>query len=306
MAGLALGAAVVPEARAFAQRADLEQMELVVNANQPVTMTINEMPVEVIVAPDAISVPTVNADAAARLGLEPSMIGYVYVIGATRLLFRTDTVRYHTHGGTFRRRTAFSQAQVIDGADVLAGPTTFPFARTVIQMRAPQAEDRPLTFAIAPDMGRSQSGPSLQVGDRTIFVAFNLTRAESLVSATGGKWIADATGGWLSGEAREIPVLYGVERPVRPLTLSAPLMLGELEIRNLAVRVSDMGDASGLTDEAPPEPDPNEIVVTGDSGREVPMQRLYIGLDTIGHCASITFDREAETVTLMCPPQPPV
>ena len=48
----------------------------------------------------------------------------------------------------------------------------------------------------------------------------------------------------------------------------------------------------------------NEIVVTGDSGRKIPRQGLYIGMDSIGHCASITYDFEEETITLMCPDQP--
>lgn len=81
-------------------------------------------------------------------------------------------------------------------------------------------------------------------------------------------------------------------------------MLGDLEIRNLAVRVSDLGNAKGIAEGPLPEQDPNEIVVTGDSKRKVPNQRLYIGMDTIGHCASITYDFEAGTVTLMCPDLP--
>ena len=48
----------------------------------------------------------------------------------------------------------------------------------------------------------------------------------------------------------------------------------------------------------------DEIVVKGDSKRKIPHQRLYIGMDTIGHCASLTYDFEAGTVTLMCPNQP--
>lgn len=98
--------------------------------------------------------------------------------------------------------------------------------------------------------------------------------------------------------------MYGVSRPIRPLALTRPLMLGDLEVRNIAVRVSDMGSSQGIAEGPAPEQDPNEIVVTGDSKRKIPSQRLYIGMDTIGHCASISYDFEAGTVTLMCPPQP--
>lgn len=44
--------------------------------------------------------------------------------------------------------------------------------------------------------------------------------------------------------------------------------------------------------------------MTGDSERKVPNQRLYIGMDSIGHCASITYDFAASNVTLMCPARP--
>ena len=153
-------------------------------------------------------------------------------------------------------------------------------------------------------MGRSQTGTVIDVGGNPVYVAFSFDRPESMVSATGGQWIADAYGGWFDGEPRETRILYGVDRPVRPLSLGTPLMLGELEIRNIAVRVADMGDASGIAEGEAPSADLNEIVVTGASGRKVPRQRLYVGMDTIGHCASITYDLEEETITLMCPDQP--
>ena len=72
----------------------------------------------------------------------------------------------------------------------------------------------------------------------------------------------------------------------------------------LAVRVSDMGNSRGIAEGPAPEQDPNEIVVSADSKRKVPNQRFLIGMDTIGHCASITHDFKARTVTLMCPEQP--
>lgn len=289
---------------ALAKAPSPEQADIVVRTGEAVDMTINDQPMRFRLAPDAISVPTINADAAARAGLKPSMIGYIYVIGPEKIAFRTDNVRYGPRDASFRRRTAFSDRQLVSGADGIAGPEAFPAARTTFVLRDPRPDDRAVTFPLDREMGRSQTSVRLDVGGRPIYAAFSLDRAESLVTATGGRWIADANGGQFSGGARAAPILYGVSRPVRPLELARPLKLGELEIRNLAVRVSDMGSAEGIADGASVDQDPNEIVVTGDSKRKVPNQRLYIGMDTIGHCASITYDFAAGTVTLMCPAQP--
>ena len=73
-----------------------------------VEMTINDQPMRFRLAPDAVSVPTLNADAAQRIGLKPSMIGYIYVIGPEKIGFRTDNVRYRADTASFKRRTAFA------------------------------------------------------------------------------------------------------------------------------------------------------------------------------------------------------
>lgn len=280
------------------------QKDLVVRNGETIAMTINDQPILFRLAPDAVSVPTLNDDAAKRIGLKPSMIGYIYVIGPEKLDFRTDNVKYSAEDTPFKRRTAFSNRNLTSGADGVAGPETFPFRRTIFILRDPQPGDRAITLPLDAEMGRSQTGVRIDVGGRPIYAAFSFNRSESLVTATGGKWIADAHGGRFDGEAREALILYGIARPIRSLKLNRALMLGELEIRDLAVRVADMGNAQGIAEGPTPEQDPNEIVVLGDSKRKVPNQRLYIGMETIGHCASITYDFEARTVTLMCPDQP--
>ena len=292
--------------QAAAKPSDAPLADLSVRIGDTVAMIVNDQPVRFQLAPDAVSVPTVNADVAERIGLKPSMIGYVYLIGPVKIALRTDNVKYLAGSKSFKGRTAFSDRKVVNGADGVAGPATFPFRRTIFTLRDAQAGDRAITFPLNKDMGLSQTGIKIDVGGKPVYVAFSFERPESVVTATGGQWIADANGGRFNGEAREAPILYDISRPIRRLNLERPLMLGELEIRNLAVRVSDMGNAQGIPDGTMPDQDLDEIVVKGDSKRKIPSQRLYIGMDTIGHCASITYDFDAATVTLMCPNQPPV
>ncbi|WP_033924926.1 hypothetical protein [Sphingomonas sp. 35-24ZXX] len=291
---------------AVAQPSNTPPSDLTVRMGDTVVMSINDQPVRFRLAPDAVSVPTVNADVAGKIGLKPSMIGYVYYIGSVKIALRTDNVKYRAGTTTFKSRTAFSDRRVVSDADGVAGPATFPFRRTIFVLRDPQPGDRAITFRLDKDMGLSQTGMKIDVGGKPVYVAFSLDRAESIVTATGGQWIADANGGRFNGDAREAPILYDISRPIRRLDLARPLLLRELEIRNLAVRVSDMGNAEGIPDGATPEQDLDEIVVTAESKRKVPTQRLYIGMDTIGHCASLTYDFKAGTVTLMCPDQPSV
>lgn len=283
-----------------------ERTVLNVKVGETVAMTINDQPVRIRLAPDAVSVPTVNADAAEKLALRPSMIGYIYVIGSDRIPFKTDEVRYRMGGTSFKSRTAFSDKQVVEEADGIAGPGFFPFQRITFNLRESREDDRAITFPLDKKMGRSQTGVKIEVGGRPIYVAFSFDRAESLVTATGGRWIADANGGRFGGNVRKAQILYGISRPIRSLSLDRSLMVGGLEVRNLAVRVSDAGNAQDIQNSAGLEQDQNEIIVTGGSNRKVPNQRLVLGIDTIGHCGSITYNFDAGTVILSCPDQPPI
>jgi len=282
-----LAVAIVESAvPAASQPSETNQADITVRLGETVVMNINDQPLRFRMAPEAISVPTMNSEAAQRINLKPSMIYYIYVIGPTKIAFRTDTVKYDRNGAAFKSRTAFSDRQVVVGADGVAGPATFPFRRTIFTLRDLRPGDRAITLPLDKDMGRSQTGVKIVVDGRPLYAAFSFDRADSLVTATGGQWIADANGGRFEGDAREAPILYGISRPIRSLRLQRPLMLGELEIRNLAVRVTDIGSAKGIADETAPEQDPSEIVVTADNKRKVPNQRLYIGMDTIGQSAA--------------------
>jgi len=220
-----------------AQPADAPPTDLSVRMGDTVAMNINDKPVRFRMAPDAVSVPTVNADVAEKVGLKPSMVGYVYFIGSVKIALRTDRVKYSAGNTSFKSRTAFSDRQVVNGADGVAGPATFPFRRTIFTLRDPQAGDRAITFPLDKDMGLTQTGVKIIVGGQPVYVAFSFARPESVVTATGGKWIADANGGRFNGDAREAPILYEVSRPIRRPDLDRPLMLGDPEIRHLAVPV---------------------------------------------------------------------
>ncbi|ASR52646.1 hypothetical protein [Blastomonas fulva] len=98
--------------QAAAQPSNTPPADLSVRMGDTVAMFINNQPVRFRLAPDAVSVPTVNADVAEKVGLKPSMIGYVYLIGPVKIALRTDNVKYRAGTTSFKSRTAFSDRKV--------------------------------------------------------------------------------------------------------------------------------------------------------------------------------------------------
>ncbi|RZI61465.1 MAG: hypothetical protein EOP94_00155, partial [Zymomonas sp.] len=147
-ASSAVAALLMMTMPASAKVSSPEKAEITMRIGETFDMIINDRTIRFHIAPDAISVPTLNADAAERAGLKPSMIGYVYVIGPEKIAFRTDNVAYGPQDAFFRRRTAFSNRQIIASADGIAGPETFSSARTTFVLRDPQPGDRALTFPL--------------------------------------------------------------------------------------------------------------------------------------------------------------
>ena len=312
---LGLSAGVVALAgSAVAKEPGYDERTLEVAINQPVALTINGEDAELMVLPDALSVPTLDAALAQRLELEGSLIGFGYVLGGTTLKSGTNVVNLDMGSGRFRRRAGIGttdSAAVGDGepepsalptpgADGEIGPGGLPFARVLFRLAEARPGEREHRFPML-SWNRSGVGVELAMGEHPLRVTFSFSRAETLAAATAGARIADRHGGYFSGEGRLMPIRFGVDRPVRPLTLGTPLMLGDLEVRNIMVRTGDYGDASRIGEEAQVI-DPNEIVVTADSRKgKMPPLWLTLGMDTIGHCSSILYDFEAETVTLTCP-----
>jgi hypothetical protein len=92
---------------------------------------------------------------AQRIGLKPNMIGHIYVIGPERIGFRTDNLPYRAKDMLFKRRAAFSNRQLVDNADGIAGPETFPFTRSTFLLRACQPGDRTIRCPDQPAGHRS-------------------------------------------------------------------------------------------------------------------------------------------------------
>jgi hypothetical protein len=104
---------------------------------------------------------------------------------------------------------------------------------------------------------------------------------------------------------RSLPVIYGVERPVRDMAFGSPVPLLSFTLSRIAVRVADFAGDTRLVsdiDAAADHPDPDAITV---KHRPMPPQQrwpaILIGRDLLGRCPAITLYREG-AVGLSCRP----
>ena len=137
------------------------------------------------------------------------------------------------------------------------------------------------------------------VDGEPVRVRFDLRRAEPFVSAGFATTLARVHDGRLAEDRRLLPIAFGVERPVRTMTLARPLAVGPLSVARLAVRTSDFGNAEGIPAEGA-APDPDEVVVTAKGKRDRRGDRLTLGTEALAACSSITFDKPAKLVRLRC------
>jgi hypothetical protein len=97
-----------------------------------------------------------------------------------------------------------------------------------------------------------------------------------------------------------MPLTFGVPRPVRPLTFARPFRFAQLDLAGLLVRTQDHRGNAQLPAEAGADPD--EIVVTANTGRTRPRYTLALGRDWLAPCSSMTLDVRTRLITLSCRP----
>ena len=239
-----------------------------------------------------------NPEAAAAAGLDGSMFGVAAMVGPVRVNGRTSLTRVAIGDWRERRRVMWFSRPVVSGADGVIGMAMLPHPVSALRFREATADDRTITIPVAEDgqFGLLYRHP---VGGETIQVSFRLWQPLTQATASAGAHLAAHHGGTWSGEAMERPVLLGVERPVRPMQFAAPLSFGGLRLDGLLVRTADFRGAFVLPSD--PSADPDEIVVTGNVRRGRARLTVTIGNDVAGRCASVTYDRAAGTLTMVCP-----
>ncbi len=207
--------------------------------------------------------------------------------------------------GPALRWVGWHTADTLPGA-MLLGPHALPHARVTYRLRDEQAGEVSVTLPLDPQDRWWLATTSVRIGDRDVRLAFAPQFPLSVASAATGALLARHHGGVFSGPARATLISHGVERPARPMRLATPLAVGGFSMRALLVRTADYGNIDGIPDAAAnaSDDDPSEsagdLVVTARRRGSAPLFVAYIGMDQLGGCSSITYDKPAATITLRC------
>lgn len=268
-----------------------------------VSVTINGEQVRIKADPAYSGLVTVNPDVVARARLKPSMIGAMHFVGPVRLTFRSDAAKLDYGFGVSKRRVMWPDRPIVSGVDGIAGPNALPWSRLTFTTgpKADGEQEIDLPLEVSGPFGLRGSITKLRLGDQEINAWFSLMLPQSLATAGLGAELARTNGGEMTGTAHSALIRFGIERPVRTMRLSTPLLIGGRPLTELGVRMADFGDASSIP-EAGAKADPDEIVVTAEKKGKRDYS-LLLGRDFLSGCSSITYDFPAELIRLSCVPR---
>lgn len=283
--------------------------ELVLPADHIIRVTIDGMPLRLLVTAEASGPAAVNPQIAAQLGWVPTF-EMRWDFGRGDPLRAAGLVRAVDFGGGTRDvQVMWSQNPASDQADGVIGIHQLPYSRVVFPLSAAVGEQSVKRFPLAAiGSGRARTlGTELDTGDRRLAVFFTLERAENLVTAPTANYLATRfDGGFVPGTEGTVKVGFGVERRTRQMLLARPLELGDLMIDRFAVRYDDHGRAKNVGEIAPNDPrfNPHEIIVSKRKKKGKADLLTRIGRGQIAHCSSLTYDMVAKEISLACGPAP--
>ncbi|MES2986547.1 MAG: hypothetical protein V4808_01450 [Pseudomonadota bacterium] len=277
-----------------------DQPAMVVTGDRILGATVHGTPARLRIDPGGPTMPVFNPDFAARAGFEAGWIGTSVRVGPVRVEGRSAVVRFDMEQSEFKRRVTWFRADYLKGADGAVGPGTLAAPVIRFDIHAPQPGERRVTLPLA-DFGYGGMGYAFEIAGAKVRVRFSLDRERTIATAALGAEIATAYQGKFDRPAETMLVLLGVERPVRHLALGASLQVGPFALNGLHVRTGDFGSVDSIPDPDAPvaEPDPDEIVVTGEKKKKNRMV-LDIGRDYLDRCSSIVFDKPAKALTFTC------
>ena len=266
-----------------------------------IPVTINGQSFRWEVSPEGGAARIVNADVAKALALKPSMIAGIHMIGPIRLNFSSDSAQINYADIVRKDRLFWYDRKASDVYDGVIHPNMLPYSkvRFILSPKAPEERETVLPLEGSGMLGIGGGVGKFLYGDVEVRVSFNLKRQETLMTAPAGVVFAGGQGGAFAEQQRQALIRFGVERPVRLIRFSRPVLLFDRPLTSALVRVSDFGDASTIVDESAVDLD--EIVVTGKTNKKA-RYSVILGRDFLTGCSSLTYDMKAKLIRLSCRP----
>ncbi len=274
----------------------------VVDGDGIVDATIAGVRGRIRIEPSGTAMPLITTAWAERATLKPGMLAFSYAVGTERVHGRTGVAPIDLGTGPFKRRIGWTANPYTPAADGVIGPGGVPEDVVRFILRTPVAGERTVALPMT-DQGGLAGGwgelyALIDLGGQPLRIRFDPYHARTLATASAAARIAAAQGGVLQGVVEKVEIAFGIERPVRTMTLARPLTVGPLQFATLGVRTADHGSTAGIADAADPI-DPDEIVVTARS-KKPGRDRLLIGADLLARCSRIVFDKPAREIRLTC------
>jgi hypothetical protein len=298
---LALGAAKPPAER-------------VVSGDGIIRVQLDGRQISLRIDPRAPGMPLMASATAQQYALKMGRklgIGFGFRVGPTSVTSETQVVRMDYGDGPRKQRVGWTQRPFSTVADGSIGPAGLPEPVVRFVLRAPRDGERTVTLPMDKigfplnmfGGGWTAAVGIIDVGGAPMRVRFDPYHPRTLATAGAAVRLAKSFGGVLSGAAVPTEIVFGVERPVRDLTLARPLSLGALAITRLGARTGDFGNTGAIRDGDVPETavDPDEVVVIGKGKkRDMRADTISLGADQLNHCSSIVFDKRAQVIRLTC------
>lgn len=135
-----------------------------------------------------------------------------------------------------------------------------------------------------------------------ILVQFSLWRGGAVATKAAGTILARAFGGRFDSGYSHIRGPFGVERPVRAMSLSQPARLAGFPVDRLQVRIADFGGRRRFPEEAAQQGD---IVVRRKVKAHHDWPSILIGREYLERCSEVVFQTVTRTISLRCAPDMP-
>lgn len=236
-----------------------------------------------------------NPAAAARLPI-PFEPGGDAEVGRVALPGRMAIAKLTIEGQEAEIQLATHDRDCCDDADGAIGVNLLPFE--VISFTG----DRPLPPGPGQSYRMSYSKEAgLEIAQATpagaIRVQLSLRREGAVATKSAGTILARAYGGELARGYSRIAGPFGIERPVRVMTLRPPAPLVGFAVDRLVVRTADFGGRRTFPGE---EARRGEIVVRRRTKAQHDWPAIVLGREYLGRCSEIVFATLSRTITLKC------
>jgi hypothetical protein len=293
-----LGALIVASLASAALARKMPLSTLVIGPNATVDGQVASQSAKFLFKANGPSTLILNPDAAVRFGLKTGFIGIGLRIkvGPVGIAGNTSVTRYSVNGYEQKKRIAWFVRPVATGYSGTLGPSAFAQNVVTLQLRPSKSGEQTHMFPLV-DRGYLGVGTWAKVGKQQIFVQWDMSSRHSSATAAAGAALAASNTGQFVGKVWQDAIAFGVERPVRRMTLSSPFRLGPLHIDSFVTRTTDYGDTRGIPDA---DADQNEIVVLGKSKSSKAISTVAIGTDAMVSCSSITFNKKLKQILLRC------